>query len=113
MDKARAITAVAVVGTLVLFLAMASFVMGFAGFGVGEVFVMLAVGLALANFLVIVAAVVHALTRDDLGTLQRLVWVLLSVFVTPVVAVGAIVYFALGRERTRTLFSDAGAAPAR
>lgn len=103
---------VVLVGVLALLalvsLGFLGFVTGFGSLGVAEGFVLLVVLLALANFAVIIAAVVSILTRDDLTGIQRLVWVLISVFVTPVLSLGAIVYFALGRERTRTLFRDLG-----
>lgn len=103
----------------VLFIALGAclvLLLGFAGFamslGAFELMLVVPILLAvLANLGLIIAAVIHALTRDDLTSLQRLVWVLVSVFVTPVVSLGAIVYFVLGRERTRELFRDAGQAP--
>lgn len=58
------------------------------------------------SLVLIVVAVAHALTRDDLTSEQRLVWVAVSVFATPILAVGALVYLALGRERTAGLFRD-------
>lgn len=105
------------VAILLVALALCAFVLlGFLGFatslGAAEASLLALVLLAvLVNFGLIVAAVVHALTRDDLTSIQRLVWILIAVLVTPVVSLGAIVYFALGRERTRALFRDVGQAP--
>lgn len=68
--------------------------------------------LMLANVALVIGAVVHVLTRDDLTGTERLIWVVLVVFVVPMVAAAAIAYFVLGRERTRELFRDVGAQPA-
>lgn len=61
--------------------------------------------LIFAGFVLTVAAVIHALVRDDLTGIQRLIWILISVFIP----FGALVYFLLGRTRTRDLFRDVGA----
>lgn len=82
---------------------------------VGSTFMLGFVLLFLANFALIVAAIIHALRRDDLTGAQRLIWIAIAFFITPVIALGAIVYFAMGRERTRELFRDVAtptAAPA-
>jgi hypothetical protein len=76
------------------------------GFPAMPPFFLVVVLLALANVGLIVGACVHVLVRDDLTGVQRLVWLALSIFLTPILAVGAILYFALGRERTRVLFRD-------
>lgn len=60
------------------------------------------------NFVLMAGAIVHALVRDDLAGVQRLIWMAISFFVTPGIALGAIVYFALGRARTAALFRDVG-----
>ena len=68
-------------------------------------------GLVGLSWLAIVLAVVSVLARPDLTGPQRLAWLAVVVFVSPVVPVGAIAYFAMGRERTRGLFRDLGGAP--
>lgn len=60
------------------------------------------------NAALIAAAFVHVALRNDLSSHQRIVWLLLVLLVTPVVALGAIAYFALGKRRTRELFQDLG-----
>lgn len=69
---------------------------------------LLVFGILASTWLLLVAAVVHILLRDDLTGVQRLAWLAVVVFVTPGVAVGAIVYLALGRARTAALFRDLG-----
>ena len=65
--------------------------------------------LFVANLALIVGAIVHALVRDDLTGTQRLVWIAIAFFITPVIALGAIVYFVMGRKRTSELFRDVAA----
>ena len=110
MANTKLAVGIAVGVSLALALAVASFVTSI-GAGVPEAGLFLGVlALVLANLVLIVAAIVHALARDDLADVQRMVWVAIAFFVTPVVALGAIVYFALGRQRTRDLFRDLGGA---
>lgn len=106
MDSTKRAVAIAVGVFLVLAFAVLSFVTG-VGVGVPEAGLIVAVfGLIAINFCLIVAAIVHALVRADLTGTQRIVWIAIVFFVTPIVALGAIVYFALGRERTSALFRD-------
>ncbi|HVM44869.1 MAG TPA: hypothetical protein VM582_02945 [Candidatus Thermoplasmatota archaeon] len=95
-----------------VFLLLAFAVLMFAaGFGVGapEAGIIFGVfGLMIVNFALIIAAIVHALVRDDLTGVQRIIWIAIAFFVTPIVALGAIVYFALGKQRTHDLFRDVG-----
>lgn len=99
-----------VVSLVAVFVLMTFFALAFvAGFGAGVPeagFFLAVLGLILLNAALVIGAIVHALVRDDLTGVQRIVWVAIAFFVTPVVALGAIVYFALGRERTATLFRD-------
>lgn len=109
MGSAKLAVRIAVAVCVVFALAALSFVTSF-GLGFPE-FAMVGGVLGIfslfaLNVVLIVAAIVHALVRDDLTGMQRLIWIAIAFFITPVVAVGAIVYFALGRERTSTLFRD-------
>lgn len=108
MDRGKLAVGIGVGLVLLVFFAFAALVTGFPFLGPVEAAFMLVPLLMLANVVLIVAAVVHALVRDDLGGIQRLVWIALAVLVTPIVALGAIVYFVLGRERTREIFGDIG-----
>jgi uncharacterized membrane-anchored protein YitT (DUF2179 family) len=58
--------------------------------------------MSLAGFVLPLVAAVHVLVRDDLEDLQRLVWLLVVVFIPFL----WLVYFALGKERTANLFDD-------
>lgn len=58
--------------------------------------------LALLSFVLQIVAAVHVLVRDDMEDLQKLVWVLLVVFVPFL----WLVYFLLGKERTAAIFDD-------
>lgn len=77
-------------------------------FGDAELILILFVGLlfvvSLGSWIVGIAAGIHALVREDIQGTQQLVWALLSFFV-PVVG---IVYFVLGKERTRAAFAGVG-----
>lgn len=87
-----------------LYLALSVFVGGAVTFPLNVVAILLlAIVLDVA---LMAAAVVHILLRDDLSSHQRIVWLLLVVLLTPVVAAGAIAYFALGKRRTHELFQD-------
>lgn len=109
MGSTKLAVAVVVAVFLVLALGILSFVTG-VGLGLPEAgFLIGILTLMAVNFGLIIAAIVHALVRTDLTGAQRIAWIAIAFFVTPVVAVGAIVYFALGRERTRELFRDLGA----
>lgn len=56
----------------------------------------------LLSFVLQIAAAIHVLVRDDMEDLQKLVWILLVVFVPFL----WLVYFLLGKERTGDIFDD-------
>ncbi|HWH08859.1 MAG TPA: PLDc N-terminal domain-containing protein [Candidatus Thermoplasmatota archaeon] len=92
----------------VLLLAGVTFATGLVGMGFAEGALILVILLVVLGGLVVtVAAVVHALVRDDLAGVQRLAWLAIVVFVP----FGALVYLLLGRRRTAAMFRDV-AAPA-
>lgn len=97
---------IAVAILLVFALFVGGYVFGFA-LGMPEAaLIFLIFMVAIANFGLVVAAIIHILVRDDLSGVQRLIWIAIAFFVTPIVALGAIAYFALGRARTASLFRD-------
>lgn len=92
--------------TLLVVLLLAAFVTGIGLPGPTLAGPLAILALFALNIVLVVAGIVHALVREDLNTPQRLIWVAIVFFVTPIVALGAIVYFALGRARTREIFRD-------
>lgn len=92
---------------LVLLLSVVGFVTGVVGAGPLEGGLILLVMLTVLGGLVLTVAVgVHALVRKDLTGTQRIIWILIAIFVP----FGALVYFLLGRARTAELFRDVGGA---
>lgn len=99
------VAAVVGVFVLVLFLALAAVTgfgrrMGPAELGLFGLFALFGI----LGFVLAFAAAIHALVRDDLGGIQRLIWIALAMFIP----FGGLVYFLLGRARTRELFRDIG-----
>lgn len=55
------------------------------------------------NLGIFAGALLHILMRDDLSPRARAIWVGMSLLVVPLFSGGAIVYLALGKERTRRI----------
>lgn len=87
----------------VLFIAIVGGLIGFVR--TADVMLLIMAFAAAGTVLALVAAA-HVLLRPDLTGPQRIIWLLIVVFVNPVLPLGAGVYLLLGPERTRALFSD-------
>jgi hypothetical protein len=112
MSRASAIGIV--VGVAIVLLLLVAYVIGAPG-GVADAlpFPLFVVLLLAVNLSLVVAGIISVLTRPDLIGAQRLVWLGIIVLLNPIVALGALLYFWLGKDRTSTLFRDlgGGAAP--
>jgi len=61
----------------------------------------LAVLLGLAAIVFYIAMIVDAVTNKGMSDTERLMWVLVVIFVTPGIPLGALIYFFVGRPKRR------------
>ena len=75
--------------------------LGFIGFGILELFLVLFLApLALLAFVFWIWMLVHAITNNGLTDIEKLIWVIVILFTH---FIGAVIYFFVGRPKRRTV----------